>query len=118
AADGDLDGLDPRRRVGVRAAKADGGAPGVPRGVRVVAAGGREGEERARVGGVVGERAARWGLAVTRVVGRLDADRVAAVGREVGRREGVGPVTAGTACRVPNLAAAREAGAVPVVAHS
>ena len=117
-ADGDLDRLHAGGRVGVRAAEAVRGATRVPSRVRVVAARGREGEERARVRRVVGEGPARGRLDVGGVVGRAHADGVAAVGREARRRERVRPVAGGEGGRVPDLARAREGAGAPVVARA
>ena len=71
-----------------------------------------------RVGGdaVDRERAARGCLGKVDVVGRADANRVGAVGREARGREDVGPVPAGKGCRVPDFAARAERAGTPVVA--
>ena len=116
AHDRDLDGLDASAGVGVRAAEPVRRAASVPGRVRVVAARGREAEERARVGRVVGEAAARRGLRVGDGVDGAHLHRVAPVGREAAGGERVRPAPGREARRVPDLARARESCTVPVVA--
>src|SRR5919108_4072292 len=93
-------------------------APSVPRRGPVDTGGGWEGGRRGRARRVVGERTARRGLHIAGVVGRATPDRVRVIGREAPRREGVLPARAGERGGVPDLRAAAERAAVPVVARA
>jgi len=85
---------------------------------------GRRGVRRTGVDRRVGsdavdsERAARGRFDEVDVVGRAHANRVGAVSREARSGEGVGPVPAGKACRVPGLAPRAERAGAPVVGRA